>query len=211
MTILKRTVGVASVTALAALLSSCAVMGPQQDQWQPAPVGATWESTQRNTGSFGNREVQVKATRGASTWKGAPVVSIALASGGTILQRPQDGNWIALLDRNGQPAVTFDPPVGPQYPLKVGRSWSAKHRMTVLASGQATEFESSCNVEAFEKVTVRAGTFDAFKVRCRNSLGAEDTYWLSPGVHPFIKRTEQRSASHPAGPGTQESELVARP
>lgn len=63
-------------------------------------------------------------------------VSSLLASGASVVQRLQDGNWIAMLDAKGQPAVTFDPPVGPQYPLKVGRSWSAKHRMTVAATGQ---------------------------------------------------------------------------
>lgn len=211
MTNFERTVGLAFASAVGSLLGGCASVGPQQDQWQPAPVGASWVSAQRSTGSFGAREVQVKATRGASTWKGTPVASTTLASGGSIVQRLQDGNWIAVLDPKGQPAVTFDPPIGPQYPLKVGRSWSAKHRMTVLATGNSTDFEVSCNVDAYEKVTVRAGTFDAFKIRCKNSLGSEDTYWLSPAVQPFIKRTEARSASHPAGPGTQDTELVQRP
>lgn len=211
MTILKRPAALAFVLTAGALLSGCALVEPQQDQWQPAPVGASWVSAQRSTGSFGTRDVQVKATRGASTWKGTPVALVTIASGSGIVQRLQDGNWIALLDPKGQPTVTFDPPVGPQYPLRVGRSWSAKHRMTVLATGNATDFEVSCNVEAFEQVTVRAGAFDAFKIRCKNSLGSEDTYWLSPAVQPFIKRTEVRSASHPAGPGTQENELIQRP
>lgn len=211
MTIPKRTVSLAFASAVVVLLSGCASVGPQQDQWQPAPVGASWVSSQRSTGSYGTREVQVKATRGASTWKGTPVASVTLASGGSIVQRLQDGNWIAMLDAKGQPTVTFDPPIGPQYPLKVGRSWSGKHRMTVLATGTATEFEVSCNVEAYEKVTVRAGTFDAFKIRCKNSLGTDDTYWLSPTVQPFIRRTEVRSASYPTGPGTQDTELIQRP
>lgn len=211
MTILKKTFSLAFASGVGTLLSGCASVGPQQDQWQPAPVGASWVTTQRSTGSFGTRDVQIKATRGASTWKGTPVASVKIASGGGIVQRLQDGNWIAILDPKGQPTVTFEPPVGPQYPLKVGRSWSAKHRMTVLATGKATDFEMSCNVEAYEKVTVRAGTFDAFKIRCKNSLGSEDTYWLSPAVQPFIKRAEVRSASYPAGPGTQETELIERP
>lgn len=83
--------------------------------------------------------------------------------------------------------------------------------MTVLSTGNVTDFEVSCNVEAYEKVTVRAGTFDAFKIGCKNSLGSQDTYWLSPNVQPFIKRAEVRGASHPSGPGTQDSELIQRP
>lgn len=211
MTILKRTASLAFASAVGALLGGCALVSPQQDQWQPAPVGASWVSAQRSTGSFGTRDVQVKATRGASTWKGTPVASVSIASGGTVVQRLEDGNWIALLDPKGQPTVTFDPPVGPQYPLRVGRSWSAKHRMTALSTGNVTDFEVSCNVEAYEKVTVRAGTFDAFKIGCTNSLGSQDTYWLSPNVQPFIKRAEVRGASHPSGPGTQDSELIQRP
>lgn len=78
MTILKRTASLAFASAVGALLGGCALVSPQQDQWQPAPVGASWVSEKRRTGSFGTRDVQVKATRGASTWKGTPVASVSI-------------------------------------------------------------------------------------------------------------------------------------
>jgi hypothetical protein len=135
---------------------------------------------------------------------------MATSQGGTLIARPGDGNWIVVLGRDGKPAVSFDPPIGWQYPLKVGKTWTTRHRMTMHATGNSVEFDFSCNVEDFEKVTVRAGTFDAFRVRCKTNLGADDTYWSSPGLGPFVKTRLLRDARHPAGAGTQESELVAK-
>jgi hypothetical protein len=200
----------APAAVFAAVLSGCAGVGPQMESWVPAPVGATWEIAQRNTGSYG-KDTQLKTTRDAdTTWQGAPVIAMATSQGGTLIARPGDGNWIVVLGRDGKPAVSFDPPIGWQYPLKVGKTWTTRHRMTMHATGNSVEFDFSCNVEDFEKVTVRAGTFDAFRVRCKTNLGADDTYWSSPGLGPFVKTRLLRDARHPAGAGTQESELVAK-
>jgi hypothetical protein len=199
----------ARAAVLAAVLSGCAAFGPQADRWVPAPVGATWEMAQRNTGSYG-KDVQIKMTRGDTTWNGAPAVTLTNSLGGTIIAQPADGRWIALLGPDGKPAVSFDPPIGWQWPLQVGKTWTSRHLMTMHASGKSIDYEFSCNVEDFEPVTVGAGTFDAFRVKCKSNVGSDETYWSSPGLGPIVKTKLLRDAKHPFGPGTQESELIAK-
>lgn len=200
----------ARLAALVAIIGGCAAPEPQLTAWTPAPLGATWEVAQRNTGSYG-KDTQFKVTRGDGSWQGAPAITMKTSQGGTIVARPSDGKWFAVLAPDGKPVMSFDPPVGWELPLQVGKSWSTRHRLTVGATGNTVDYQFSCKVEAFEKVTVRAGTFDAFRVHCNTSSGSDETYWSSPGLGPFVKTRLIRPAGNPFGPGTQEAELVATP
>lgn len=200
----------AGVAAIAAFVAGCATVAPTVSTWSPAPVGSSWEVAQRNTGSYG-RDVQFKITRGDGSWQGAPAVTMKNSLGGTLVLRPSDGKWLGMLGPDGKPAVSFDPPIGWEYPLSVGKSWTTRHRMTQLATGNKMEYDFACKVLDFEKVTVRAGTFDAFRINCKTSTGSDDTFWTSPGVGPFIKTRLERTASSPQGAGTQEAELVSLP
>jgi hypothetical protein len=83
--------------------------------------------------------------------------------------------------------------------------------MTNLSTGKTLEQEWGCTVAAYEKVTVPAGTFDAFRVECTSSADAQDTYWVNAAVHPFLKTKLVRGPKHPSGPGTQETELLRLP
>ena len=62
-----------------------------------------------------------------------------------------------------------------------------------------------------EKVTVKAGTFDTFKVVCTTDIGNEETYWTQPDLGVFIKTQLRRTDKSPFGPGTQAAELVSPP
>ena len=55
---------------LAAVLAGCAALAPQVERWQPAPVGASWETAQRNTGRY--EDALSKVTVREGTWKGSP-------------------------------------------------------------------------------------------------------------------------------------------
>lgn len=181
-----------------------------QKWWGPPAIGATWEVAQKNTGSFG-ADRQVQTTRMPDTiWKGAPATALAGSAGGTLLMRQEDGHWMAFLGPDGTPAVTYDPPMGWPFPLAVGKSFNMTSKMT-NAKGAVTEVTASCAIEAWEKVEVRAGSFDAYRIACKNNLGEDGVYWSSPSVGAFVKTRLQRSASHPAGAGTQETELLVRP
>lgn len=202
---------VPSALLCALLLAGCATpTSPVVTRYNPPPVGASWEVAQRNTGSYG-RDVQFRMTRGDGTWQGRPVVTLRNSLGPTIMAEPANGHWHAILGPDGRPMASFSPPVGWAFPVKVGATSSTRHRMTNHATGQSIEYDFNCRVEAHEKVTVRAGTFDAFRIQCTTTIGNEETYWSSPQMGLFVKTRLVRTAASPSGAGTQEAELVSAP
>ncbi|NKE66820.1 hypothetical protein RAMLITH_13380 [Ramlibacter sp. RBP-2] len=207
----RATIGGAACAALcAAMLGGCAAPEPRADAWVAPAVGTTWEIAQRNSGSYG-KDVRYRVTRRETTWKGAPAIALTNSLGGSIVAEPAGGKWLAMLGRDGKPAITFDPPLGWNYPLTVGKGWSDRQRLTVHATGKTLEYELSCSIPAYEKVTVPAGTFDAFRVHCTSSIGNDETFWTSPALGTFVKTRLVRAPGNPFGAGIQESELVARP
>ena len=98
------------------------------------------------------------------------------------------------------------PPEDWQWPLQVGKSWSAtvtwvdgaeQERRFVLTSVWA--------VEAYEEVGTPAGTFKAFKVSRREiESGASHEFWYSPDVKGWIKLRGADTAE-----GSYEEELTA--
>lgn len=81
------------------------------------------------------------------------------------------------------------------FPLTVGKEWKIKTK-GVTAAGQDIAGEGSCKVQAFEKVTSKAGSFDAFKVDCDLDFyvygpgvrGRERyVYWYSPVVRGEVR------------------------
>lgn len=209
----KRTITRTAATwaVLATALVGCATQGPTTQGWRPVPVGSSWGSVQRNTGSYG-RDAQVTLTRMPDRdWNGAPALVIRTNTGGMLLQHPSDGRWLALLAPDGRATATFDPPAGWTQPLVLGSSWKRQQKMTNPMSGRTFEYEWACSVPAAEKVSVPAGTFDALRVECTSTLDARETYWVTPTVNPFLKTRLERGPKHPAGPGTQETELLKLP
>ena len=200
----------ACAAIMATVLGGCAAPAPQADTWVAPAVGSTWEIAQRNTGSYG-KDVQYRVTRRDTTWKGAPALALTSSLGGAIIAEPAGGKWLAMVGPNGQPAITFDPPLGWTYPLAVGRTWSGRQRLTMHATGKTIEYELSCSIPAFEKVTVPAGTFDAFRIHCTSSIGNDETFWTSPALGTFVKTRLVRARGNPFGPVSQEAELGARP
>jgi hypothetical protein len=193
----------------AAFVGGCATFGePDVAKWNIPPVGSAWTVTQHNTGSFG-KDMQFEVKRGESVWQGRPAVALTNSlTGMSIMAVPESGRWMAIVGRDGKAVMTFDPPIGFQHPLKVGKEWATTHRMTTVATGSTTEFLYACKVESYEPVTVRAGTFNAFKVHCKSPT-AEDTFWSSPDHGMNLKTEFRRFGDSPQGPGTQQSELIA--
>lgn len=198
----------AMLTALA--LAGCASAPPQVSQWNPPPLGASWEVAQRNTGSYG-RDQQFRITRTEGTWQGKPVVAMKNSLGPTLMADPATGRWHALVAADGKPMFTFEPAIGWTYPVKIGASSTTRHRVTNHVANRTLEYDFSCKVEAYEKVTVRAGTFDSYRLDCRTTVGNEETYWMSPDLGVMVKTRLVRTAASPQGAGTQEAELVAVP
>lgn len=106
--------------------------------------------------------------------------------------------------------LSWDPPLGWEYPLTVGKTWTTAYRMTVHAKNVTIPYELSCKVENYGDVTVAAGTYKAFKIVCTSTIGNEEIFWTSPDLGVFLKAKLTRTAKSPFGPGTQESELITQ-
>mgnify|MGYP003434349692 CR=1 FL=1 len=119
------------------------------------------------------------------------------------------GKDMRLQISRGEPLMSFDPPLGWQYPIMVGKTWTTSHKMTAHATGKTTAFESSCKVEDHGDVTVPAGTFKAFKLACTSTIGNVDTFWFSADHGIYVKTSLRRTEKSGFGPGTQEAELVS--
>lgn len=98
------------------------------------------------------------------------------------------------------------PPEDWQWPLQVGRSWSA----TVTwvdgpAQDQRFVLTAVWAVEAYEEVKTPAGTFKAFKVSRREiESGASQEFWYSAAVKGWVKVRGSGTAA-----GAYEEELTA--
>lgn len=201
--------GVALVLGVAgASGTGCATRDADAVRWQAPPLDATWTVALRNAGSYG-RDAQVQYTRRDGQWQGRPAVAYVDGSGTTALLAPETGYRIAVVGRDGKPALSWDPPLGWPQPFKVGAALTQQHRMTMHAAGRDVPYELSCKVEAREAVSVPAGRFDTWRVGCTTTIGNDEVYWMSEPLGIAVKTRLVRSAASPFGAGTQEGELVA--
>jgi hypothetical protein len=192
----------------AALFAGCSTVAPPvATSWNTPPIGSTWQNTQRNTGSYG-KDAEIEVTRGEGTWEGNKVVTMTRTESGVSIMALPSGKWMAIVGKDGKPLITYDPPIGYEYPLQVGKTWKTRHRATNTMTGRVVEFDYSCIVEGVERVTVRAGTFDAFKIVCENEL-SRDVTWASHEVGLNVKMDYRRKPANPSGEGTQQAELAA--
>jgi hypothetical protein len=199
------TVGVAT----AMLASGCAMLTPRLEAYQPPPVGSTWTNSQVNTGSYGSGTARITITRGERVWQGRQVITFQTPAGATLAD-PVTSRWIVVLAPNDAVVVTWDPPIGFEFPIEVGKTWVSRHRVDNRVSGRAVDFEATWKVEAYEDVTVAAGTFKAYRVSYSDTMGNAEIYWMSPEFGITVKTSQKRSASHSQGAGTRETELVTQ-
>jgi hypothetical protein len=98
------------------------------------------------------------------------------------------------------------PPEDWQWPLQVGRSWSATVTwLDGAAQDRSFVLTGVWTVEAFEEIKTPAGTFKAFKVSRREiESGASQEFWYSSAVKGWVKVRGTDTAA-----GTYEEELTA--
>ncbi|MGL6109791.1 MAG: hypothetical protein ACRC2B_06770 [Rubrivivax sp.] len=201
-------VGVASML----VAGGCSTTAPAAERFVAAPAGTVSTYYRRSSGSFGTVDGPVSWTRVDREWQGKPVYAAVSPQAGTTLHDPASNNFgmFAMLNRSGEPVFSFEPPVGYRYPLKVGNEWSSKHTMTTYPGRETRPYDLSYKVEAYEPITVPAGTFQTYRILITDNFGQVDRYWISPetGI-PTIKRTQMRPATHPQGAGQLEGELIS--
>jgi len=83
----------------------------------------------------------------------------------------------------------------------LGKKWSTRYKIT-YPNGQTGEFEVDFRVVARERITVPAGTFDAFRVEGEGwgrgwfgSLSTKPKYWIAPGIRRPVASDEFRRST----------------
>lgn len=193
----------------ALLLSGCASSPPVADRYVPPPVGATAEYRMSNTGSFGAGTGTFVMKVSEATWEGKTLRRYDAPSSMTL--QSANAGTVAVLNPSGQPLMRYDPPLDFRFPLVVGKSWTSDHELTVGASTKAP-LHASWKVEAYEEVTVPAGTFKSWRVVMTDNFGFRQTTWSVPiEMGLFAKRISERPPGHPQGAGTQVLEMAKVP
>jgi hypothetical protein len=182
-------------------------MTPKAERFPTPQVGTTYTYARSDTGSFGSGTMQFTLKVAEHMWEGKRMLLYMAPQGGTVCT--PEGRWVAILAPDEKPIMIFDPPIGYEYPLEVGKTWTKSYQVTVAAIKQTIPFDSTSKVEAYEEVTVPAGTFKTFKINASDTTGNETVTWSNPEVGTWIKRIETRTAKHRAGPGTRETQLVS--
>src|SRR5262249_31373576 len=115
------------------------------------------------------------------------------------------GQW----SRDGKPDRTYDPPE-PLYdwPLFVGKSWSSETRIKYHDRNLTLEDKQVYTVDAFEEITVPAGTFKTFRIRLMSPY-QRYVYWYEPKLGLVLKVDWERFAAHPFGVGTYQMEALS--
>ena len=130
---------------------------------------------------------------------------------GTMVYERKNKGLAAMLGRNSQPVVSYEPPLAYRWPMQVGDSWTSEHKVTFLANGRTVPLTLNYKVEAYDQVTVPAGSFNAYLVVSTDSNGEVQRVWIAPADGlSVVKRTLDRPATHPQGAGHLEGELLSR-
>jgi hypothetical protein len=189
---------------LVALLAGCGSTGEsrtvqiaERPHWT---AGDSW--TYRGKGRDGAYTI-TRRVLGERVFEGVPAYEIE--AGDSRYWYTRDLGYLARVtgDRTVRRAM---PPEDWQWPLQVGRSWSATVTwMDGPALDQRFVLTGVWAVEAYEEVKTPAGTFKAFKVSRREiESGASQEFWYSAAVKGWVKVRGTDTAA-----GTYEEELTA--
>ena len=201
-----RTLGLAMLLAAALSVTGCA-SAPRAERYVAPVVGTTWTYQHQDSGSYGNGTSEAPGRFARRTWDGREVMVFEGPQSSIVAQA--DGSWIAFVGNDGKATVSWDPPTPWDWPLEAGKNWKRQYKLKFHAQNREAPVENSYVVEAYEEVTVPAGTFKTFRVRSSDTLGNNNVVWYSPELGLFAKQVLQRTEKHPQGPGRRESVLKA--
>jgi hypothetical protein len=136
--------------------------------------------------------------------------------------RVTDGSTVVVLDKATRNAIAtlkdgkliwrFTPHEGTYaWPMEVGKSWSATYAAEdPVRQRKWHRVEEAWTIAAYEEITVRGGTFRAFRLESTpgENSGVRKTLWYAPEIHLYVKRISERGPNHFQGPGKDTFELV---
>lgn len=203
----------AVISSVSIFVVACAPTAPPSgtraiNNTQPA-VGSKWVVLQKDSGSYGATSQQITYVRLEDlTWQGRAVRAYSDGSN-TRYVDTSTGETVAVV-QGTTVLESFDPGVGWNWPLWIGKSWSSTLRYTDHARGRTLNPQFSYKVEAEEDIAVPAGKFKAIRIMSDADRGALVTStWWSPEIGLTVKARAQRSPQHYLGPGVRETELVS--
>ena len=197
-----------SVGLVTGFLSSSCTMAPSADEMIFAAAGSSWTYERRDSGSFGNGTAQqTNRALGERTWQGRRVWATETPQG-IRLSDLNTGDWLAVV-MGDFTVASWEPSLGRDWPLTVGKTFSWNYRFVNHVLSKSTEIRSTTTVESYEDITVTAGTFKTFKLRYTDSQGVDSVQWYSPDIGASVKVQSKRNSNFPAGPGTQDLELLS--
>lgn len=196
------------VAASTLWLAGCATGPAQPGVYVENPLGTEFTYLRKSSGSYGAADGPVHWKLGSAQWQGRTVVASVSPEAGSNLLDPASHALVATLNIAGKPVNSFEPGLGFHYPMVVGQTWTDKHQLTLHARGQTLPYEVRYTVEAYESVTVPAGTFMAFRVATLDSFGEKTVQWTAPalGINT-VKRILERPPTYPSGAGQLVGEL----
>jgi hypothetical protein len=189
----------------------CATTGPplfgaKGDRPAPLPAGSSYLVERRDSGSFGSGTYLIRfKSLGEQTWQGRKVYAEDSPEG-TLLRDVTTNRWVANV-KGSTPLTIFDPPLGWDYPIWVGKSWTQVYKFKFPK--QTITAETLWKVEAVEEIKVPAGTFKVFRVTYSDQGSNNQIMWWSPEFGIFIKVKFERTAKSSFGPGVREAELYS--
>lgn len=199
----------AAALAVSVLSAGCGMMAPRTERYVAPAVGTTYVNLRRDTGSYGSATAQLPGKYlGEQAWRGQKVHVFESPEGNFFATTGDRFAFIAQV-KGDTPILTWEPPVGYQLPIEVGKKWTRKYSLTIHAAKRTIPVEDEQTVEAYEDVTVPAGTFKAWRVRTTDNIGNENLQWYAPDQGVFVKQSLRRTAKHAAGPGTREMEMIS--
>ena len=204
----------AALLSLAALagISGCATPPPPPaDKYQAPVVGSSWSYLLQSSGSFGEARAEVPVKVEEVNFEGRRVLSFE--AGGQRQIQDRNGALIAVTDTQGRVQQRYEPPMGFEWPLAVGKTWTRDHTVQLAGSARPVAFKATWVVEAYETVNVPAGRFGAWRMRYSDSFGEAHTVWSVPDtLGIFVKRVSERPATYsPGGAGLRTMELQSAP
>ena len=151
-------------------------------------VGDRWKNEQKDKRT-GNKESETTRT-------------VTAVSAGMVEGTENDGTFKMTTDLNPLEsttvAVVSGEPKFLSFPLEVGKKWSFKYNFANKTNQSKGRSQLDAEVVAYEKVTVPAGSFDAFRIEAkgfwnndtsRNNGRSKSVYWYAPAAKSVV-RTE---------------------
>lgn len=184
-----RTGSVAAVFFLLAAFGPCRALAQAPTAEKPdIVVGDAWTLERTDRGSGTKSDVSVKTI---AVGPGDLTVAFVEAATATEQKWTRELNYVS-----GEGKRTWNPSSQSfSFPLSVGKQWKIDAKGT-NAGGRDVTLNGNCKVAAFEKVSVKAGTFDTFRVECDSefyvygpSIAGKSRYvaWYAPAAKFHVR------------------------